>query len=67
MRRKEKEMFELLGILIFVLDVWAIISVLTGYGSTAHKVIWILLIILLPVLGLILYLLFGRNVADTAA
>lgn len=60
-------MFELLGILIFVLDVWAIISVLTGYGSTAHKVIWTLVIILLPVLGLILYLILGRSVADAPA
>lgn len=54
----------LLGTLIFVLDVVAIVSLLTGYGSTTHKVFWILMILLLPFLGMILYYLFGRSPVD---
>ena len=54
----------LIGTLIFVLDIVAIVSVLMGRGSVGHKVLWILLILLLPVLGMILYYLIGRSPAD---
>lgn len=58
-------MFEsIAGIVILVIDIWAIVSVLTGYGTVGHKVFWTVLIILLPVLGVILYLLLGRSPAD---
>jgi len=54
----------LVGLVILVLDIWAIVSVLTGYGSVARKVVWILLILFLPVIGVILYLLLGRSPVD---
>ena len=52
------------GTIILVLDIVAIVSVLLGRGTIGHKVLWIVLILLLPVLGMILYYLFGRNSAD---
>lgn len=54
----------LLGLIILIVDIWAIVSVLTGRGSAGHKILWTLLILLLPVLGLLLYLVFGRSSAD---
>lgn len=54
----------ILGILILILDILAIISVLTGNGSSGHKLLWTLIILLLPVIGLVLYFLLGRSVAD---
>ena len=54
----------IVGTLILILDILVIISVLTGNGSTGHKLLWIILILLLPVLGLVLYLLLGRSIAD---
>lgn len=54
----------LIGTIIFVLDIVAIVSVLMGRGSLGHKVLWIVLILVLPVLGLILYYLIGRSSAD---
>lgn len=54
----------ILGTVIFVLDVIAIVSVLLGRGSVGHKVLWIALVLLLPVLGMILYYLLGRNSSD---
>lgn len=49
----------LLGLIILVLDVWAIVKVVQSGSDTGAKVLWIVLILLLPVLGLILWLLFG--------
>lgn len=49
----------LLGLIILVLDVWAIVKILQSGAGTGGKVIWTVLILLLPVLGLIIWLLFG--------
>ncbi|GMU20403.1 MAG: hypothetical protein AMXMBFR13_05000 [Phycisphaerae bacterium] len=58
-------MFELLGLVILVLDVIAIVSVLAGAGSTGHKVLWTVLILVFPLLGVLLYFLVGRSPADS--
>ncbi len=52
-------MFRLLALLVFVLDVIAIVSVLKSSADGATKLLWIVLIILLPFLGMILYFLMG--------
>ena len=52
------------GILIFVLDIIAIASVVAGRGSIGHKILWTLLIILLPLIGMLLYFLIGRSGSD---
>lgn len=49
----------LLGLIILVLDVYAIIKVIGSSASTGSKVLWVVLILLLPVLGLILWALLG--------
>jgi hypothetical protein len=52
-------MFSLIGLVILVLDVIALVSLLQSGADTANKILWALLIILLPVLGMILYFLMG--------
>jgi len=47
----------LLGLIILVADVWAIVK--TVGSSTGGKVFWIVLILILPVLGLIIWLVAG--------
>lgn len=47
------------GLLILVADIWAIVNVFQSAASTGKKVLWIVLILLLPVVGLILWLLLG--------
>lgn len=49
----------LIGLLILIADVWAIVKIFQSSASTGAKVFWIVLILLLPLLGLILWLLFG--------
>ena len=51
----------LFGFIILVLDIWAIIKVVQSGKSTGWKVIWVVLIIVLPILGLILWFIFGRG------
>ncbi len=48
-----------LGLVLLVLDVYAIVKVLGSKASTGVKVGWTVAILLLPVLGLILWFLFG--------
>ena len=49
----------LFGILILAADIWAILNVVGSNSGTGSKVIWILLILLLPLLGLIIWLVAG--------
>lgn len=47
------------GIIVFVLDVWAIASVINSNASTGSKVLWIALIAILPVVGLLIWYFAG--------
>ena len=49
----------LISLIIFALDIWAIINVLKSGAETGMKILWVLLIILLPVLGLIIWAIAG--------
>ncbi|MDO5614243.1 MAG: PLD nuclease N-terminal domain-containing protein [Paracoccus sp. (in: a-proteobacteria)] len=49
----------LFGIIIFVLDVWAIASVINSNAERTNKIIWVLLIAVLPVIGLIAWWFAG--------
>lgn len=51
------------GLVILILDIWAIVNIVQSGASTAAKVLWIVLVILLPVVGLILWLLLGPRTA----
>jgi hypothetical protein len=49
----------LFGLIILALDIWAILNVLKSGIDTAMKIVWVLLILLLPVLGLIIWAVAG--------
>lgn len=49
----------LLGLLHLILIVYAIVKIVQSSAGTGSKVFWIVVILLLPVLGLILWFLFG--------
>jgi hypothetical protein len=56
----------LLGFIILVADVWAIVKTVGSSASTREKVFWIVLILILPVLGLIIWLVAGPREAKVA-
>lgn len=47
------------GIIVLIADIWAIVNVFQSNADTAKKVIWTVLVILLPVLGFILWFFLG--------
>jgi hypothetical protein len=49
----------LFGLAIFAADVWAILNIIGSDATTGSKVMWSLLIIILPVLGLIIWYFAG--------
>jgi hypothetical protein len=51
--------YGIFGILILILDVWAIVNIAQSGASTGAKALWIVLVLLLPVIGLVLWLLLG--------
>ncbi|KAA6184192.1 hypothetical protein F2Q65_13450 [Thiohalocapsa marina] len=53
------EVSGLFGLIWLVLIVYAMIRIVQSNAGTGSKVIWVVLILLLPVVGLILWLLFG--------
>ncbi len=52
-------MFTVIGLLILVLDIFALVSLLKSGADTATKILWLLVIVLLPFLGMVLYFLMG--------
>ncbi|KAA0696581.1 hypothetical protein DT594_04405 [Halopseudomonas laoshanensis] len=48
-----------LGLVILILDIWAIINIVQSNASTGAKVLWVVLVLLLPVVGLIIWFFAG--------
>jgi hypothetical protein len=55
----------ILGLLILAGDIWAIINILQSSVSNEKKLLWILVVVLLPLVGLILWFFLGPR--DRAA
>lgn len=49
----------LFGIIVFVLNVWAIASIINTNVSNGTKILWILIILVLPVVGFIIWYFAG--------
>ena len=49
----------LFGLLILIGDVWAIINIAQSGAETGRKVLWVVLVLVLPFLGLLLWLIAG--------
>jgi hypothetical protein len=56
----------ILGLLILVADIWAIINIAQARVDNIKKLLWILLIIFLPLLGVIIWWLAGPRGPGTA-
>jgi hypothetical protein len=47
------------SILVLIADIWAIVNIFQSGASTERKVLWTVVVILLPVLGFIAWLIAG--------
>ena len=53
--------YGLAALLIFVLDIYVIYLILTSRMEGAMKLVWVIVVLLLPLLGPILFLALGRG------
>lgn len=53
--------YGIIGLLVLVLDIIAIVSVIKSGMDTVMKLLWVLLILLLPVVGMVLYFVLNRG------
>jgi Phospholipase_D-nuclease N-terminal len=49
----------LFGLIVLIADVWAIVNVFQSSADTGGKVLWTVLVVILPVLGFILWYFLG--------
>jgi hypothetical protein len=55
------------GLIVLIADVWAIVNVFGSSASTGAKVVWTVLILLLPVLGFLIWLVAGPRSAKAGS
>ena len=49
----------IIALIILIADIWAIVQVAKSRATTGIKVLWILIILVFPVLGLIIWFFAG--------
>lgn len=47
------------GIIVLIADIYAVINIVQGNSTPLKKALWIVLILVLPVLGFIIWLVAG--------
>jgi Phospholipase_D-nuclease N-terminal len=53
----------IIGLIVLIADIWAIVSTIGSSATTGSKVLWVLLIVILPVIGFIVWLIAGPRSA----
>ena len=48
-----------LGVLILIGDIWALINILQSSAANSKKLLWVVVVVLLPLVGLILWYFMG--------
>jgi len=53
----------ILGLIHLIVSIWAIISIIQSNESTGSKILWTLLILFFPLIGLLIWLFAGPRKA----
>jgi hypothetical protein len=53
------EVSGIMGVLVLIADVWAILNIFQSASSTGSKALWIVLVLVLPLLGVIIWYFAG--------
>ncbi|MDP2920743.1 MAG: PLDc N-terminal domain-containing protein [Candidatus Omnitrophota bacterium] len=51
----------LIGLVVLVLDIIAIVDLFKSAKDTGKKILWLILILVLPLIGMILYFVVGKK------
>jgi hypothetical protein len=52
-------MYSIIGMLVLVLDIFAIVKIIQSPASGAEKILWILCVLLFPMVGMIIWFFAG--------
>ena len=52
-------LYSLLSLLLFAAAVWAVVNIVQSNESTGTKALWIVLVLVLPLAGVIIWYLMG--------
>jgi len=52
-------MYSVIGLLVLVLDIFAILKIIQSPASGTEKILWILCVLLFPVIGMIIWFFAG--------
>lgn len=53
------------GLILLIANIWAIINIVQSGSSTGAKVLWVVLILIVPLLGFIIWLIMGPRSVKT--
>lgn len=53
--------YGIVGLIVLILDIIAIINIIQSGMTAAMKLVWVLVVLLLPVIGMILWFLIGSK------
>jgi len=57
---KGSRMFYDIGyVLVLLLDIWALIAILQSGGTPVERLIWVIIILVLPLIGFLIWYLIG--------
>ena len=51
--------YSLVGVLVLIGDIWALINILQSSAANDKKILWVIVVVLLPLIGLILWFFLG--------
>jgi len=51
------------GLIVLAADIWAIVNIFQSRATTQAKVLWTLLVIVLPVIGFVIWFFAGPKTA----
>jgi hypothetical protein len=57
--KKEINMTSVIGLLILVLDIFAIVKIIQSSASGAEKILWILAVLIFPLVGMVVWFFAG--------
>ncbi len=59
--KKGGTMIGIVALIVLVLDIIALVDILKSSADTGNKALWVILILILPVIGMVLYFLIGKK------
>jgi len=51
--------YDLIGLLVLLLAIWALVGILQSSASPVEKLIWVIVVLVMPLVGFILWYFIG--------